>query len=264
MLTRDLIFDYDNQLQVYQITPTIQCEGYKTGVPSLLIRLMGCNLICSMCDSKFTWNYKNAKKIYNLNNKDQLLSDIKLEIKKYNISNLMITGGEPTLYKHNPLFLSLLTETKFKTVEIETNGTNLINFPNTPNLFLNISPKLDINSYPTYDHYLEMIRSVKFILNSNQYKYVLKIVDDQSNRNRLFTFLKDVGIKENLYSSILVMPKTPNYKNIETIPEDSKDEYFKILQEANLATVKLCMEWGFRFTPRVHLYLFNNEFEKFD
>lgn len=41
------------QLFVQSIFPTIQGEGPAAGIPSVFIRLGGCNLACSFCDTEF-------------------------------------------------------------------------------------------------------------------------------------------------------------------------------------------------------------------
>ena len=45
-------------LQIQEIFPTVQGEGPHTGVPSVFVRLGGCNLACSFCDTEFE-NFEN-------------------------------------------------------------------------------------------------------------------------------------------------------------------------------------------------------------
>ena len=40
-------------LDIQEIFPTIQGEGPRVGTPSIFIRLGGCNLACTFCDTEF-------------------------------------------------------------------------------------------------------------------------------------------------------------------------------------------------------------------
>lgn len=247
------MMNFDTELYVTQMIPTIQGEGDFTGIPTLLIRLLGCNLKCDFCDSKFTWNSNNTKKVYF--DFETLKNDIYEVSKNYNITNLMITGGEPTLYKKNPLFRKLVLGELFSTVEIETNGTNLREFPKGPDVFLNISPKLNPKYYKNIEDYNSLVDSIRFV---REYAYynTLKFVDD--DRDAIFKFLELCEIPKEEYVTIRIMPKTKLLSEC-----DSRMEFLIELQKSSLRTLQFCMEYGFQFTPRTHLYLFNDCDEKF-
>lgn len=44
-------------LILHEIYESIQGEGLYTGVPTIFIRLQGCPLRCTWCDSKYTWDF---------------------------------------------------------------------------------------------------------------------------------------------------------------------------------------------------------------
>lgn len=102
---------------VNEIFPSLQGEGLLCGVRSLFIRFHFCNLRCFWCDSKYTWNRKAA--LYEAYSADEL----KEVILKYNIKNVVLTGGEPCLYRLDLLYL------KGFNFQVETNGTF---FPTQP------------------------------------------------------------------------------------------------------------------------------------
>ncbi len=43
------------QYPINEMFQTLQGEGYFTGVPAIFIRLQGCPVGCSWCDTKHTW-----------------------------------------------------------------------------------------------------------------------------------------------------------------------------------------------------------------
>ncbi len=43
------------QYPINEMFQTLQGEGYYTGVPAIFIRLQGCPVGCSWCDTKHTW-----------------------------------------------------------------------------------------------------------------------------------------------------------------------------------------------------------------
>mgnify|MGYP003241538772 CR=1 FL=1 len=58
-LTADLtLLDGGRKLPLVEDFYTIQGEGYHSGKPAYFIRLGGCDVGCSWCDAKYTWNPK--------------------------------------------------------------------------------------------------------------------------------------------------------------------------------------------------------------
>ena len=100
-------------LKVTTIFYSVQGEATHTGIPSIFIRLHGCNLDCSFCDDLL------HKEDYTNVSYEQVLE----EIKAYPSNQVIITGGEPTLNDLNP-FIDYLHEHRYH-VSIETNGFNL-------------------------------------------------------------------------------------------------------------------------------------------
>ena len=81
-------------------------------MPCVFIRLAGCNLRCSYCDAKYTYEEKGF---------EQTLEDLLDITRKHSSSLVEITGGEPLLQENvYPLMTMLLQEKR--TVLLETNG----------------------------------------------------------------------------------------------------------------------------------------------
>lgn len=99
-------------LKVNEIFYSIQGESSFTGLPFVFVRLTGCNLRCSYCDTKYAYEEGTAMSV------EQILK----EIKKYNCPYVEVTGGEPLLQEETPSLVNSLIGNNF-TVLVETNGT---------------------------------------------------------------------------------------------------------------------------------------------
>jgi organic radical activating enzyme len=91
---------------------TLQGEGYHTGKAAYFIRIGGCDVGCSWCDAKFTWN-ANAFPPISI---DKIIANIQTLPAKV----VVVTGGEPSLYPLDYL-CSRLKELGIQT-HIETSG----------------------------------------------------------------------------------------------------------------------------------------------
>ncbi|MDR1544831.1 MAG: 7-carboxy-7-deazaguanine synthase QueE [Prevotellaceae bacterium] len=96
------------RLSVVEIFYSLQGEGANMGKPAVFIRLAGCNLNCSFCDTE----WKNGT--------EMSVEEILLEVRKYPSKMLIWTGGEPTLQLDDDVLASF---SDFYNC-IETNGTN--------------------------------------------------------------------------------------------------------------------------------------------
>jgi 7-carboxy-7-deazaguanine synthase len=99
------------KLPVNEIFFDIEGEGRHAGMPTLFIRLAGCNLRCSWCDTKYAyykWRFYTAGKLSGI-------------IRKSPFRNVNITGGEPLLYAAG--VRELIKGARGKLVTVETNGS---------------------------------------------------------------------------------------------------------------------------------------------
>ena len=83
-------------LNVVEIFRTLQGEGPFTGRPAIFVRLGGCNLRCTFCDTEFD-------KFERMDVVQEIVPEI-LRLSQNNVSLVVITGGEPLLQD-----ISLLT-----------------------------------------------------------------------------------------------------------------------------------------------------------
>lgn len=111
----------NGEFYVSEIFRSIQGEGNYAGVNSLFVRFQFCQLTCNWCDSKYTWYEKSG------HFRQYSQSDLKDIIRQTPCHHIIFTGGEPSLYRLDLLYV------ESKKFHVETNG-NLI-----PTLPLNIS-----------------------------------------------------------------------------------------------------------------------------
>ena len=69
---------------------TIQGEGFHSGKPAYFIRLGGCDVGCSWCDAKYTWNPLS----HPLVDTDEIVE----RAASFEAQAIVITGGEPLIY----------------------------------------------------------------------------------------------------------------------------------------------------------------------
>lgn len=101
------------QYPIVEVFESIQGEGAFLGLGASFIRLAGCNLRCSWCDTKHSFDVQAAR----------LLSiDAILGTWRFTQPLVVITGGEPTLHDLGPMVRALKKLGKY--VTLETNGTN--------------------------------------------------------------------------------------------------------------------------------------------
>ena len=82
-------------MQVNEIFKSIQGEGPNFGKPAIFLRTAQCNLKCTWCDTKYTWDWKNYD--FSKEVKEMTIDEVKDAITELEIKHLVITGGEPLL-----------------------------------------------------------------------------------------------------------------------------------------------------------------------
>jgi 7-carboxy-7-deazaguanine synthase len=147
-------------LAVQEIFPTLQGEGPYTGWPAIFIRLGGCNLACTFCDTEFE-SYQTIAL-------ETILDTVYSFNPKGKTNLVVITGGEPLRQPIHPLCQALI-HAGYK-VQIETNGTLYQELPREVEIVC--SPKPGKAGYsPIRPDLLKKINAFKFIISAEQALY---------------------------------------------------------------------------------------------
>lgn len=101
-----------DQLPIMEQFYSVQGEGYFSGRPAYFIRIAGCDVGCSWCDVKESWN-ANEHKVLSIKQIIDLVTST-------NTNFVVITGGEPAMYNLEALTKALKEINCF--IAIETSG----------------------------------------------------------------------------------------------------------------------------------------------
>jgi len=127
---------------------SLQGEGYHTGKAAYFIRLGGCDVGCSWCDSRFAWN----QEIHPMIPADTIIENVL----KSGTDSVVVTGGEPLMWNLDYLCEGL-KKNKINTF-IETSGA----YPLSGNWdWICLSPKKNM---PPVDDICKMANELKVII----------------------------------------------------------------------------------------------------
>lgn len=140
------------QYPINEMFQTLQGEGFYTGVPAIFIRMQGCPVGCSWCDTKHTWD-KLADRETSLG--DILVKTVETDAwgqadaaalraaiaqQGWTARHVVITGGEPCIYDLTPLTTAL--EAEGFSCQIETSGTHRVQC--SGKTWVTVSPKVNM------------------------------------------------------------------------------------------------------------------------
>ncbi len=106
---------------ITEIFKSIQGEGTRAGLPCIFVRLTGCNLRCTWCDTAYAFYGGTKQSVDEVIEKVRVLSGEGAA----RITLLEITGGEPLLKPETPALAERLLAEGY-TVMIETSGERFI------------------------------------------------------------------------------------------------------------------------------------------
>lgn len=252
-------------IPIMEVFTSVQGEGAHSGNISVFVRVGGCNFTCKGfgvsyndpntnevklgCDSYYSVD-SAYKKVWEY---AETFEDVVAMIDKVmpvypkavlTRPDIVITGGEPTLYWKNTEFQKLIAyyTSRNHAVTIETNASKSINFKKEyhRNLTFSMSVKLSNSGEPSHkriniDNITNMIESspssyLKFVVSKDN------IVDEEKE---IDSILREIPI----YATVYLMPLG-----------DTKES----MDYNARAVMELCIKKGFKYSDRVHIRIWDN------
>lgn len=220
-----------------EIFGSIQGEGMSAGRPSVFVRLAGCNLRCTWCDTAYTWDwarYDPRREVARLS-----VEEVEAHVVQHAAENVVITGGEPLLQAERLVPLAEGLKAAGRRIEVETNGT--IEPPRELADRVdqwNVSPKLANSGNPGGRREREVPLRWFARCEDAFFKFVVQRLEDVDEAQEL---AGRVGIPAH---RVLLMPE---------------GRTSEALQERSSWLVGACIRSGYRYTPRLHVMLWGDE-----
>jgi 7-carboxy-7-deazaguanine synthase len=149
-------------LKVYEIFKSIQGESTRAGRVCSFVRLSGCNLNCSYCDTAYALT----------EGEDQSIGQVVNAVQAHRTRLVEITGGEPLLQAETPLLCQRFLDLGFE-VLVETNGSLDITVVPPPVIRI-----VDIKC-PSSGHAGSFVRkNISLLTSSDECKFVLSDKED--------------------------------------------------------------------------------------
>jgi len=227
---------------INEIFYSIQGEGLLAGVPSVFIRLAGCPLRCTWCDTQYALDPKAGEDLSlseMLDRIESVFTHLSHEprVTSHERRFIVITGGEPMINPQLPELAATLKQ-KAKHVTIETAGFKFI--PDIACDLMSISPKLS-NSGVKIKKVPDPFFPIRQLIEHYPYqlKFVVDSPDDITEIQQTVKLLGNIDPKR-----IMLMPQAK-----------TRDE---LLAKSSMVA-ELCKQTGFAFCNRLQILLWNNK-----
>jgi len=193
------------QYKINELFETIQGEGSFTGQPSIFIRLQGCPVACSWCDTKHTWDIVLSDEItqdvmltksqetsqWAAMTAEQILALVKE--KGFQAKHIVITGGEPCIVDLIPLCEAF--ELLNYSTQVETSGTFDIKV--SGKCWVTVSPKINMRGgYPILDSAMLRANEIKYPIATEQHVDDLKTLLKKHDMDNTVIYLQPISQKK--------------------------------------------------------------------
>lgn len=222
--------------------PTVQGEGPSLGKRAVFLRLAMCNLKCSWCDTKFTWDWQGEfGKKYEKSNEVHLreVEDVWNDLSALgDVPLLVITGGEPLLQQNALIYGSEDYGWPTEEIEFETNGTVAphLSLLRDERVSFNVSPKLENSGNPLEKRFKPRVLDELASSTRARFKFVVVTEEDLKEVDLL---VRTIGIESN---NVWIMPEGTTAYTISSRTAGLAEEVIR--RGYNLTTRLHVLVWG--------------------
>ena len=228
-------------MNVSELFYSIQGEGRLAGVPSVFVRLAGCDLRCRWCDTPYAMEESQGR--------DITVEQIMSQVAAYECANVVVTGGEPLIAEEIPALLTDLTEGGYGL----TGETSATHFREITCNLISISPKLS-NSLPAGTDNLRYKKQDRLNISAirnyiDRHDYQLKfVVENETDLPEIEQVLKQLQDSEKNgeidRDKVFLMPQA-----------QTREQH----NQLGPRIAQMCLEKGFRYCPRLQIELWDNQ-----
>src|SRR5215510_4766431 len=171
-------------LRVTEIFRSIQGESTHAGRPCAFVRLTGCPMRCTWCDSEYTFTGG-----YHLS-----LDEVLAKVREFRCRLVEITGGEPLAQREAFELITRLCDEGYE-VLVETGGyVSTAQVDQRAHIILDIkcpaSGEAERNHWPNLNVLRADLDEVKFVIaNRDDWNFALAIIDEYQLQNRVKAIL---------------------------------------------------------------------------
>jgi 7-carboxy-7-deazaguanine synthase len=225
-------------LPIAETFASIQGEGKLTGVPSWLVRVAGCNLRCTWCDTPYTsWAPQGASRS---------VDELAEEAINTGLKHAVLTGGEPMLFPAIVALAARLSAAGMHTT-METAGT--VDQEVSVDL-MSLSPKLS-NSTPSQRE------DGKFAAEHDARRINTPVLQKLLQRGTDVQFKFVVQYPSDIHEIEALMKTLTGWNpgDVLLMPQGYQGEPSEALRKL---LVNACLSRGWRYCDRLHIRLFGN------
>ena len=274
------IEDYSKVLPIVELYTAVQSEGSRAGYPTIVVRTTGCTHRCffgegGWCDSWYT-SIHPEKGTFSFND------IIKMYDENPHISEMMLTGGSPTMH---PALVNELTHFAHERnlfITIETEGSHFIPTDYPINL-ISLSPKF-ANSVPVLGIATPQgkVTDQKMIDQHNKFRMNYKAIA------QMIAYHDSFHLKPVIDKDLSIIPEYEEFmdrlaQELRTVP-GVNDIYFDYMEDSEIKkylkdntwmmpagddrpalfetypiVMNYCRDKGYKFTGREHIMAFGTE-----
>lgn len=209
----------DQSLRITEIFYSLQGETNTVGMPTVFIRLTGCPLRCSYCDT--TYAFSGGKKL--------TLQEIVAQVQQYKTRHVTVTGGEPLAQSACNALMVRLIDAGFK-VSLETSGALDVS---------GVDPRVvkvvDLKTPSSGEMARNLYQNIQYLTDRDQVKFVIADDADYQWSKQQFAEHELTGRCEVLFSPVMGQ-----------------------MSPAELADRILADQLPVRFQIQLHKYLWND------